>query len=241
MSNKSTTTKQSSEPQRSFFARYRRVLLVVGIWVLLIMGIQIYTRQQQLMPFAAIQQLVMLFQDSSFGPLLFISAAALSPFFLLPAALFGSVAGLAFGPVLGVMYTLIGCNLSATLTYLLGRYSSHDMAASGPISRLLDRYGERLHDNALLTVIVLRLTFLPYDPVNYMLGIAQITWLRFIIANTIGSLPGVIAIVLIGASLTSLDSNMPMLNPLLLLPSAGLLIVSLGVAFLLKRRAAHSA
>ncbi|MCG8352561.1 MAG: VTT domain-containing protein [Chloroflexales bacterium] len=216
---------------------YQRMLLVIGGWALLIGGIQLYAWQQMIHPLELIQDLVQLCHTHPVGPLFFIGAAALSPLLLIPAALLGSVAGLCFGPVLGVALTLIGCNLSATFTYSLGRFSTRGAGGSG---RLLERYGPHLRRNAFLNVILLRLSFLPYDPVNYLIGLLHIRWVSFIVANTIGSLPGVIAIVLAGAALEGIDQGLPMLDPRVLIGSALLLLLSLGLAIVLRRRAKNT-
>jgi uncharacterized membrane protein YdjX (TVP38/TMEM64 family) len=218
-------------------APYLRMLLVISGWALLIGGIQLYAWQQMIHPLELIQDLVQLCHTHPVGPLFFIGAAALSPLLLIPAALLGSVAGLCFGPVLGVVLTLIGCNLSATLTYSLGRLSTRGAKGSG---RLLERYGPHLRRNAFLNVILLRLSFLPYDPVNYLIGLLHIRWASFIVANTIGSLPGVIAIVLAGAALDGIAQGLPMLDSRVLIGSVLLLLLSLGLAVALRRRATNN-
>ena len=212
-----------------------RPLLVLGGWALLIGGVQLYAWQNMLNPLKLLQGLVLLCQGSPIGPLLFIGAAALSPLLLVPAALLGAVAGICFGPWLGVLYTIIGCNLSATLTYSLGRLSERGMRSDGMVGRMLARYGPRLRKESFLSVIMLRLSFLPYDPINCLIGMARIGWLRFMAANTLGSLPGVIAIVLAGASVEGLDQGLPMFNPMVLLSAVLLLLLSLGGALALRR------
>ena len=67
----------------------------------------------------------------------------------------------------------------------------------------------------------------------------RVPWARFILANTLGTLPGVIAIVLAGSSVEGLDHGLPMFNPTILIGGVTLLVLSLGVAALLKRRTDH--
>jgi uncharacterized membrane protein YdjX (TVP38/TMEM64 family) len=212
-------------------------VLVIGGWALLIGGAQLYAWQHMLHPLDLLRGLIHICTWSAFGPLLFLGAAALSPLLLIPAALLGSVAGFSYGPVLGVIYTIIGCNLSATLTYSLGRIARHGIDPAGGFGRLLARYGTRLRTNSFISVILLRLSFLPYDPVNYVIGMAQVRWIDFLIANTLGSLPGVLAIVITGASVEGLDQGVPMLNLPVLIGAALLLVCSLGVAFVIRHRA----
>lgn len=211
----------------------RRMLLVAGGWALLIGCAQLYAWQHMLRPLELLQALVRLCSSHPAGPLLFIGAAALSPLLLIPAALLGSVAGLCFGPVLGVALTLAGCNLSALLTYGLGRLAGR----GGVPSRLGERYGGYLRQNAFLSVVVLRLSFLPYDPVNYLIGLMRVPCGRFLLANTLGSLPGVIAIVLAGSAVQGLEQGLPMVNLPTLLGAAALVGCGVALALLLRRRA----
>lgn len=225
--------------QRGFTGGHLRALSVLVAWLVLISGFQLYAWQQMLTPQELLDALVQLCRTSPAGPLLFIAAAALSPLLLLPAAVLGVVAGICFGPVLGVIITLVGCNLSATITYAAGRLSRGGVAGAGRINRMVERYGPRLRRNAFVAVVVLRLSFLPYDPINYLVGLLRVRWALFIAANTLGSLPGVIALVLAGASVRDIRQGLPMLDPVVLV-TIGLLLLSVALAAALRNRASRS-
>ena len=210
-----------------------RLLLVLGAWVLVVGVIQLYAWSEMLTPAKVLQQIVLACQSGPAGPLLFIGVAALSPLLLVPAALLGGLAGACFGPALGVLYTLIGCNLSALLTYSLGRLSRQE---HGRLARLCARYGPRLQRRPLLSVIVLRLSFLPYDPVNYLVGMLHVRLGPFLLGNTLGSLPGVVAIVLAGSAVGRMGEGAALLNPAMLLAAVGLMAASAALALVLRRR-----
>lgn len=211
-----------------------RILVVIGAWALIVIGAQVYAWYHGLRPDELLHRLLGLFHHSMVGPLIFVGAAMLSPLLLLPAALLGGVAGLCFGPALGVLYTLVGCNLSALLTYGLGRLSCRKERAAG--GGLIERHAQRLRRNGFVGVVLLRLSFLPYDPVNYLIGLMRVPWPTFLLANTVGSLPGVIAIVLAGTSLKGLNGGPPMIDPALLLGAVTLLLLSVVLAWILRAR-----
>ena len=54
----------------------------------------------------------------------------------------------------------------------------------------------------------MRLLFLPYDLVNYVCGALRITWSSFLLATALGSLPGTVSFVLLGASLERVDQGL---------------------------------
>jgi uncharacterized membrane protein YdjX (TVP38/TMEM64 family) len=179
------------------------------------------------------QQLALACRSGPAGPLLFVGVAALSPLLLAPAALLGGLAGACFGPALGILYTLLGCNLSALLTYGLGRLSRQE---HGRLARLCARYGPRLQRRPLLGVIVLRLSFLPYDPVNYLVGLLHVRLWPFLLGNTLGSLPGVVAIVLAGSAMAGLGAGATPAHPALIPGAAIRRAASAALALALRRR-----
>jgi uncharacterized membrane protein YdjX (TVP38/TMEM64 family) len=205
---------------------------VLGAWGLIAGAVQLYAWREMLTLSEVAQQLALACSSGPAGPLLFIGVAALSPLLLVPAALLGGLAGACFGPALGIIYTLLGCNLSALLTYGLGRLSRQE---HGRLGRLCARYGPRLQRRPLLGVILLRLSFLPYDPVNYMVGLLHVRLWPFLLGNTLGSLPGVVAIVLAGSAMAGLGASTTPAHPALILGAVLLMAASVALAVVLRR------
>lgn len=210
-----------------------RALLVLACWALLIGALQLYAWHEMLTAGELFQRLVTACRMEVTGPLLFVGITALSPLLLVPAALLGGVAGICFGPTLGVLYTLLGCNLSALLSYSLGRLSRQE---HGHLAQLCTHYGPRLQRRPLLAVIVLRLSFLPYDPVNYLVGLLHVRPWPFLLGNTLGSLPGVLVIVLAGSAVGGLGGAAAGLSPFALLGALILMAASAALALVLRRR-----
>lgn len=210
-----------------------RLLLVLALWAVLICGVQLFARHEMLTLHDMLERLVAACGSSGLGALVFVAAATFSPVLLVPAALLGGVAGACFGPALGVVYTLVGCNLSALLTYGLGRASRQ---RDGRIARLCAKYGPRLRDRPFVGVLLLRLSFLPYDPVNYTIGLLRVRLWPFLLANTLGCLPGVAVMVLAGNAINELRLTTPALNPTFLVGAGALLALSVFLAVVLRRR-----
>lgn len=210
-----------------------RLLLVLGTWGLVIAALQLYAWREMLTLGDLVQQLVLACRSSPVGTVLFVGVAALSPLLLVPAALLGGLAGACFGPELGIFSTLVGCNLSALLTYSLGRLSRQEQ---GALAQLCARYGPMLQRRPLLGIVVLRLSFLPYDPINYLVGLLHVRPWPFLLGNTLGSLPGVVAIVLAGSALSAPGGEAGGLKPALLVVALVLMITCVALALVLRRR-----
>jgi uncharacterized membrane protein YdjX (TVP38/TMEM64 family) len=210
-----------------------RLLAVLGAWGLVVAAVQYYAWREQLAPPEVLRQVMQSCRSAPTGPLLFVGVAALSPLLLVPAALLGALGGACFGPAPGIAWTLVGCNLSALLAYGLGRLSRQE---HGRLEELGARYGPHLQHRPLLAVIVLRLSFLPYDPINYLVGLLRVPPGPFLLGNTLGSLPGVIIIVLAGNAAGTIGEGGVPPNPATLLGVAGLIAVSVALAAALRRR-----
>lgn len=214
-------------------------LLVLAFWLAALGAYQWYAWRQQLGPLQVVQHLLT-FLQSGYGPLLFIALYAVRPLFLFSAVLLTVAGGFVFGPVLGVVYTIIGSNLSATVAYLIGRFFGAGLLENQQSAGLVQRYAERMRRNSFETVLLMRFVFLPYDLVNYLAGLLRIRWAPFILATLLGSLPGTLAFVLFGASIQRFDGQLPRLDPRTLVASALIFVLSLGLARLLRRREGSS-
>lgn len=218
--------------------RWRHVQkgLALLCWAGAFGGYQWYAWRHGLAPLAAAQRLVALLGAGGYGPLLYILAYVLRPLVLFPSILLTVAGGFVFGPVWGVLYTIIGGNASALLAYLVGRFFGRGVLEDGAARGLARRYAARLRRHGFETVFILRLLFVPYDAVNYLAGFLRIRWAPFLLATALGSVPATIAVVLFGASLARFDGSLPSLDHRALAASAALFLFGVGLARLFRRR-----
>jgi uncharacterized membrane protein YdjX (TVP38/TMEM64 family) len=145
-----------------------------------------------------------------------------------------------FGPFVGVIAVIIGANLSASIAFAIGRSLSAKIDDAATLDTdqqsFIARWSQRMRDNSFETVLLTRLLFLPYDLVNYAAGALRIRYVPFITATALGSLPGTISFVLLGASLDRVDQGLDGLNPYALVASVVIFVASLMVARTLKQR-----
>jgi uncharacterized membrane protein YdjX (TVP38/TMEM64 family) len=62
----------------------------------------------------------------------------------------------------------------------------------------------KIQDNGFLTVLIMRLTFLPFDLVGYSSGMCNIKQKDFAMATVIGTIPGLLTFVFLGGSFLDL-------------------------------------
>jgi uncharacterized membrane protein YdjX (TVP38/TMEM64 family) len=188
----------SASPPRPWLARHWQKLVALLFWAALIGGYAWYAWSRSLSPLEVAERLVGVLRGPA-GPLIYIGVYLARPLVLFSATVLTVVGGIVFGPVLGVIYTVIGANGSALVAYLVGRFFGNEQLGEGGAG-ILAKYVTRLRENSFLTVMTLRFLFVPYDLVNYLAGFLRINWRAFLLATALGSLPGTLAFVLFGAS-----------------------------------------
>ena len=209
-------------------------LVAALIWLILI-GIYVaYTYQNNLTPLDTLRSLIAFLSRSSWGPLIFIAIYIARPLILFSAGLLSIASGILFGPFWGVVYTVIGSNIGASLAYLIGRFFAGDVLSESKETGL-GQYVKRLRQSSFETVFIMRLIFLPYDLVNYLSGFLKINYGAFILATILGSLPGTISFTLFGAS-TGFAEGTPSFDWRILAASVAIFILSLFISRLVKRR-----
>ncbi len=227
--------------------RNRRIMIGV-IWAAALIGWFIYQRSTGLSALEALQEFVDTARGAWWAFAVFILVYALRPIVLLSAALLTIAGGILFGPVLGIVATVIGANLSAMVAYWIGRSlvakddedgaaaSAEKAEAASQTRELIGRWSDRMRENSFTTVMIMRLLFLPYDQVNYAAGALRIAPLPFLAATAIGSLPGTVSFTLAGASIERISDGLSGFDPRVFAASVVLFVVSLAGARLLGRR-----
>lgn len=226
----------TSPGQKSWLKQNAARLTALAFWVALILGYQWYARSNQLSPFQAVQALLDFFTGSLWGPLIYILAYAVRPLILFPSTLLTLAGGFVFGPLLGVLYTIVASNISSTIAFFVGRYFGEDLFKDDGSENLLQRYARRMRTHSFETVMVMRFIFLPYDAVSYLAGFLRIRYWPFILATALGSIPGTLAFIGFGASIERFDGAVPSLNPVILGFSIAIFIVSIALARIFKKR-----
>lgn len=138
------------------------------------------------------------------GPLIVIAAYTLATFTMFPRPLITLAAVVAFGPLAGFVYAMVGILGAALLTYAIGRFLSRDA-----IRRLaglrLNRLARELRRRGLLSVVAVRLVpVAPFIVVNMVAGAFHIRVSHYSLGTAIGILPGTLAATLFGGQLHSI-------------------------------------
>lgn len=210
----------------------RRVLVVVAVWLCIAVAWAWYRNNSGLGTVDAAQELVDRSSGSWWAVGAFLTVSVLRPFVFFPATLLTVAAGLLFGPFFGVLVAATGANASAMVGHTIGSAFVGDVERDGRITA----WRARMTANGFESVLLMRLVFLPYDLVNYASGYLGVRRSQFLTATAIGSLPGTVSFVLLGASVGSLTGESLSINRWALVASITLILASLLVSRGLRRR-----
>lgn len=156
------------------------LLLVVAVSVALVM--------RQHFDAAALQAWVE--EAGMAGPLLFMAIYALATVLFLPGSIITLAGGALFGPLWGTLWNLTGATLGAALAFLVARYLGADWVARRAGPRLL-RLNDGVASEGWRFVAMVRLVpLLPFNLLNYALGLTRIPFLTYVLATWVFMLPG---------------------------------------------------
>jgi len=204
--------------------------VVLLAWAAAALGWFLYQRSTGLGTAEALQSFIDTTRGAWWALAAFVAVYAVRPLVLFPATLMTLAGGLLFGPVIGILATVLGANASAMVAYWIARSVGFERATDPDTAGLLARWSTRMRNDSFVTVMIMRLVFLPYA------GFLRINPGSFLLATALGSLPGTIAFTLAGASIQSLDEGPSGIDPVVLIASVVVFLVSVGISIVIKRR-----
>jgi phospholipase D1/2 len=167
------------------------------------------------------------------APIVVIGGYVIGGLVLVPVLVLITVTALAFGPLLGFVYSLLGCLMSATVTYGIGYFLGHDLIHSLAGARI-GRLSRRLAQHGLIAILLVRVVpVAPFSVVNIVAGASHIRLRDYILGTCLGMLPGLILMTVFGDQLESVIRD-PTAETFLVL--IGLIVLIALVTIWLRRR-----
>src|SRR5581483_8511562 len=115
-----------------------------------------------------------------------------------PGAVFGLIGGALFGPLWGTVLNLAGATFGATAAFLLARYIAADWVRARTSVRI-ERLMAGVEVESWRFVALMRLVpLVPFNMLNYALGLTRISLSEYILASLIAMVPGTLAFTWLG-------------------------------------------
>jgi len=131
---------------------------------------------------------------------------AIRPFTFLPVTPFTIAGGYIFGQLYGLIFSMAGTTLAATITFFLSRYIFRDYIKKR-LSTHYVSFDSRFDNGGIFTVASLRIIpVIPFDAVGYVAGVSSIRFKDYIIGTLMGEFPGALILTMLGYNLRNIDS-----------------------------------
>lgn len=131
---------------------------------------------------------------------LFFAAASMAFF---PVSVLAGLAGILFGPVLGVPLVWLSCMLGAFGAFRVGRGMSRQAVEQLAGARL-SKTNARLDRHGAMTIALLRLLPVgPFAALNYLVAVTTLSTRSFLLGTGLGILPGVVIYPVLGGTVTT--------------------------------------
>ncbi|NVN98085.1 MAG: VTT domain-containing protein [Geobacteraceae bacterium] len=145
---------------------------------------------------------------ASFGiaaPLIYIAFYTFAPALMLPGLPISIAGATVFGPVWGVVYTIIGATMGACVAFIISRYFAREWVERRLVGSRWNKLDSETAENGWKAVAFTRLIPLfPFNLLNFAFGLTKIRFLHYAIATFIFMLPGTIAFITFSSSLLGL-------------------------------------
>jgi len=143
------------------------------------------------------------------APAAYITALIFLPLIGVPRLILAATGGALFGLFYGVIYAAAGSTLAAVLAYYLAFYSAANYIdiSAAPGGRLFSALAFS-HENSFKLIVLARICpVINCEAVNYLCGAAKISFIPFIAATVIGTIPGTIVYVSMGEAIMRVSSK----------------------------------
>jgi uncharacterized membrane protein YdjX (TVP38/TMEM64 family) len=198
----------------------RRVIVAVGLLALIASGLIFLVASGRLWPlidrlwevFSGKEELRRYVESwGNMAPAAFMIVQALQVVLApIPGEFTGAVGGFIFGALPTVLYSSVGLVAGSVIAFWAARIMGRPLVELIASRRTLDKLGFLTERRGFLAILILFvIPGFPKDILSYLLGLSPMGFLPFLVACTVGRLPGTIMLSYGGSALY--DENWPLL------------------------------
>lgn len=167
-----------------------------------------------------------------FAPIIYVLLYTIGTLLILPSTPLNLTGGAFFGIWWGTFWTTVAAIIAAIVAFAFTRTIGKEIIAQKFAGRW-EAIDAEIRQGGLFYMFSIRLLpIIPYGLVNFAAGLTSIRWRDYLIGTILGTLPGVLPFVMMGAGFTELSQG----NILPLMAAFALTGVLVGVATWYRRR-----
>jgi uncharacterized membrane protein YdjX (TVP38/TMEM64 family) len=157
-------------------------------------------------------------QMGVWAPIIYILIYSIATIFILPSTPLNLTGGAIFGSVWGTIWTSIAAILAAVLSFIFSRTIGRKLVEQ-KLAGKWENIDREMHQGGFFYMFAIRLLpLIPYGIVNFAAGLTSIKFRDYFLGTLLGTVPGILPFVMMGAGLTALKQGdvLPMLVALAL-------------------------
>ncbi len=141
------------------------------------------------------------------APIIYILLYTIATLLILPSTPLNLSGGAIFGVVWGTVWTTIAAIVAAIVAFWFTRTIGRETIRRRFAGKW-EKLDAELHHGGLFYMFAIRLLpLIPYGLVNFTAGLTVISWRNYIIGTMLGTVPGILPFVMMGAGLTALQKG----------------------------------
>lgn len=134
---------------------------------------------------------------------IYILLFSILPIFFFPVPILAIAAGISFGLFEGVLYTMIGAMINSSIMFVMAKKFAKDKVIELFKTKISEKWYNKMiaieKNNGFLIIFLLRLLpIAPYNVINYLSGLTEISFLRYSLATFWGIIPGTFVFLNVG-------------------------------------------
>ena len=134
------------------------------------------------------------------APLVYVATYAIVTLLVLPSTALNLLGGALFGTLWGTVWTAVAAIAAAIVAFALSRHWARPSFERRLDGRWQAMDAEFRRDGLSYLLALRLLPILPYGLVNFTAGLTSISWRDYCLATALGTVPGILPFVMLGAS-----------------------------------------
>lgn len=216
-------------PDQDGIVAWKRIFFWIGsvMGLLFLLGLWRWTPLNEWVDIESVSLVMEQFQSLPMAPLVLILGFVIAGLVSFPLTILVVATFIAYGSVLGFIYSLTGGILSAMAAYGVGYLAGRKIVRKLAGERL-NRISKKLAHHGKLTVATVRIVPLaPFTIVNLVAGASHINFSDYVIGSILGMTPGMLAIAVLNDRAEAIIKN-PSASNAIILVAVFLFVVLVG-------------
>lgn len=135
--------------------------------------------------------------------LIYILLFSILPIFFFPVPILALAAGISFGLFEGVLYTMIGAMINSSIMFLMAKKFAKDKVLEIFRKKISEKWYNKIINaekrNGVFIIFLMRLLpIAPYNVINYLSGLTEISFIKYSMATFLGIIPGTFVFLNVG-------------------------------------------